>query len=123
MLNKAGIAPGASLSASPWQGGVGDGALPVLAEGWDNLGLPPTLWSSAFLHKVAVLLLTQEFYFFFLPEDIFLLCENQTLKWEKENGATIIFFQRVERQLKLPLMFGACQAWDQELLQKPVCSM
>lgn len=73
MLNKAGIAPGASLSASPWQGGVGDGALPVLAEGWDNLGLPPTLWSSAFLHKVAVLLLTQEFYFFFFARGYFFI--------------------------------------------------
>lgn len=83
VLNKAGTAPGASpvqpvpqqrFSASPWQGGVGDGALPVLAEGWDNLGLPPTLCSSAFPHKVPVLLLTQGFFFFFLlcPEDIFL---------------------------------------------------
>lgn len=46
----------------------------MLAEGGDNLGLPPTLWSSAFLQKAAGFLLTQEFYFFFLlcPEDIFL---------------------------------------------------
>lgn len=39
-------------------------------------------------------------------------------EWSHNN-----FLQRVQRHLKLPLMFGACQAWDQELLQKSVCSM